>query len=62
MATRERSMGVAYSLLGAILLLGGLGYLLDVALETAPWLFIGGIVASVVIGFVLLGRQMRIRV
>jgi F0F1-type ATP synthase assembly protein I len=34
----------SYGIVGAILLLGGIGYLLDRWLGTVPWLFLAGVV------------------
>jgi ATP synthase protein I len=39
-----------YTLIGAILLLGGVGYLLDGWLETSPWMLVGGLLLGVVVG------------
>lgn len=52
----ERPMGVSYGLIGAILLLGGAGYLLDMLLGTGPWMLVGGLLLGVVIGFLELGK------
>jgi F0F1-type ATP synthase assembly protein I len=41
----------SYSLIGAILLLGGLGYFLDGRLETGPWLTVAGLFLGIVVGF-----------
>lgn len=43
--------GAAYSLIGGIILFGGIGYALDRWLETDPWLFVGGLIAGMVVGF-----------
>jgi F0F1-type ATP synthase assembly protein I len=43
--------GASYSLIGAILLLGGGGYLLDGKLGTKPWLAVGGLLLGIVVGF-----------
>jgi F0F1-type ATP synthase assembly protein I len=40
-----------YTLIGAILLLGGVGYGLDVWLETSPWLLLAGLLMGIVVGF-----------
>jgi F0F1-type ATP synthase assembly protein I len=44
----ERSMGVAYSVIGAAAL-GALGYALDEWLGTRPWLAIAGLVIGAAI-------------
>jgi len=36
----------SYGIVGAILLLGGLGYVLDRWLKTVPWFFLAGIVVG----------------
>jgi F0F1-type ATP synthase assembly protein I len=41
----------SYSLIGAILLLGGGGYLLDGWLGTNPWMTVGGLLLGIVVGF-----------
>jgi F0F1-type ATP synthase assembly protein I len=37
-------------MIGAILLLGGVGYALDVWMDTTPWLLLGGLVLGMIIG------------
>jgi F0F1-type ATP synthase assembly protein I len=49
-------IGASYTLIGAILLLGGLGYLADSWLGTEPWLLLLGLVLGLVIGFYELAR------
>jgi F0F1-type ATP synthase assembly protein I len=41
----------SYSLIGAVLLLGGLGYLLDKYLNTRPWLLLVGLFLGLTVGF-----------
>ena len=43
--------GASYTLIGAILLLGGLGYSLDGRLGTGPWLTVAGLFLGIVVGF-----------
>jgi F0F1-type ATP synthase assembly protein I len=43
--------GASYTLIGAILLLGGLGYFLDARLGTRPWLVVTGLLLGIVVGF-----------
>jgi F0F1-type ATP synthase assembly protein I len=43
--------GASYTLIGAILLLGGLGYFLDGRLGTRPWLVVTGLLLGIVVGF-----------
>jgi len=40
-----------YTLIGAILLLGGIGYALDAWLGTSPWCLLAGLLAGIVVGF-----------
>jgi F0F1-type ATP synthase assembly protein I len=46
-----RVAGAAYTLVGGILLLGGLGYWLDGRWNTAPWLLLTGLLLGIVVGF-----------
>jgi F0F1-type ATP synthase assembly protein I len=48
--------GASYSLIGAIVLLGGLGYVGDEWLGTGPWLLLGGLMLGIVVGFYELAR------
>lgn len=41
----------SYTLVGGIILLGGLGYFLDGRWGTAPWLLITGLAIGIVVGF-----------
>jgi F0F1-type ATP synthase assembly protein I len=50
-ARSGRAAGASYTLIGGILLLGGLGYVLDGRLGTQPWLLVGGLVLGIVVGF-----------
>jgi ATP synthase protein I len=43
--------GASYTLIGAILLLGGLGYLIDQWRGTSPWGLLGGLLLGLVVGF-----------
>jgi F0F1-type ATP synthase assembly protein I len=58
----ERTMGVAYSVIGAVVL-GAVGYGLDKWLGTRPWLAILGLVAGAVIALIglrtLMGDRAR---
>jgi F0F1-type ATP synthase assembly protein I len=42
--------GASYTLIGAILLLGGLGYAIDAWRGTAPWFLVGGLLLGIVVG------------
>ena len=48
--------GASYTLIGAIILLGGVGYALDRWLGTSPWFLLGGLIAGLVVGFYGLAR------
>ena len=48
--------GASYSLIGAILLLGGIGYFADGWLGTEPWLLVTGLLLGIVVGFYELAR------
>jgi ATP synthase protein I len=41
----------SYTLVGGIILLGGLGYALDGWLGTSPWLLLAGLALGIVVGF-----------
>jgi F0F1-type ATP synthase assembly protein I len=47
---------VSYTLIGAIMLLGGIGYALDEWQGTSPWFLFGGLVLGLVVGFYELAR------
>ena len=44
----------SYGLIGAIVLLGGVGYAVDAWLGTAPWFLVGGLILALIYGFVQL--------
>jgi F0F1-type ATP synthase assembly protein I len=46
----------SYTLIGAIVLLGGAGYGLDRWLGTTPWLLLGGLLLGLVVGFYELAK------
>ena len=41
----------SYTLIGAIILLGGLGYMVDLWRGTSPWFLFGGLVLGLIVGF-----------
>jgi len=43
--------GASYTLIGAIILLGGIGYALDRWLITSPWFLLGGLSLGLIVGF-----------
>jgi len=47
---------VSYTLIGAIVLLGGIGYALDEWLGTSPWFLFGGLVLGLIVGFYELAK------
>ena len=55
----ERTIFASYRLVGAILLFGASGYLLDKWLMTTPGLFVLGLLTGVTVGFLGLFRLMR---
>jgi F0F1-type ATP synthase assembly protein I len=46
----------SYTLIGAIILLGGIGYAVDAWWGTSPWCLLGGLVMALLVGFVDLAR------
>jgi F0F1-type ATP synthase assembly protein I len=49
----------SYALIGAILLLGGVGFAIDRWAGTSPWVLLVGLVAGILLGFVQLLRKVR---
>ncbi len=45
-----------YTLIGAILLLGGIGYAFDAWRGTSPWFLLGGLLLGIVVGFYELAK------
>jgi F0F1-type ATP synthase assembly protein I len=43
--------GAAYTLVGGILLLGGIGYAIDAWRGTSPWFLVGGLFLGILVGF-----------
>jgi len=46
----------SYTLIGAILLLGGIGYAVDRWRGTSPWFLLAGLVLGLTVGFYELAR------
>lgn len=46
----------SYSLIGALVLLGGLGYAVDSWRGTSPWFLLGGLILGLVVGFYELAK------
>jgi putative F0F1-ATPase subunit (Ca2+/Mg2+ transporter) len=49
-------IAASYTLVGAILLLGGIGYLVDRWRGTAPWFLLAGLLLGMVVGFYELAK------
>ena len=45
-----------YTLMGAIVMLGGIGYAVDAWRGTSPWFLLAGLLLGVVVGFVELAK------
>ena len=45
------AMAASYTLVGAIIVLGAIGYLIDRWRGTAPWFLLGGLTLGVIVGF-----------
>jgi F0F1-type ATP synthase assembly protein I len=45
-----------YTLIAAIVLLGGIGYALDAWLSTSPWFLLAGLLLGIIVGFVELAK------
>jgi F0F1-type ATP synthase assembly protein I len=50
------SASAGYTLIGAILLLGGGGYAIDSWLGTSPWFLLVGLLLGIVVGFYELAK------
>jgi F0F1-type ATP synthase assembly protein I len=48
--------GASYTLIGAIILLGGIGYAVDSWQGTTPWYLLGGLLLGIVVGFYELAK------
>jgi F0F1-type ATP synthase assembly protein I len=48
--------GAGYTLIGAIMLLGGIGYAIDTWRGTSPWFLLGGLLLGVVVGMYELAK------
>jgi F0F1-type ATP synthase assembly protein I len=46
----------SYTLIGAIILLGGIGYMVDRWQGTDPWFLLGGLLLGVIVGFYELAK------
>ena len=57
----EPTIFAAYGLLGAIVLFGAAGWLLDRALATSPWLLFCGLLSGLAVGFFALLKAVQRR-
>jgi F0F1-type ATP synthase assembly protein I len=48
--------GASYTLIGAIFLLGAVGYAVDRWLGTSPWFLLGGLLLGLIVGFYELAK------
>jgi F0F1-type ATP synthase assembly protein I len=48
--------GASYTLIGAIIVLGGIGYAIDAWCGTSPWFLVGGLLFGVAVGMWELSR------
>jgi F0F1-type ATP synthase assembly protein I len=48
--------GASYTLIGAIMLLGGIGYAVDLWRGTSPWFLMGGLLLGLIVGFYELAK------
>ena len=51
----------SYTMVGALILLGGIGYALDAWRGTSPWFLLGGLALGIVVGFYELIKTTRPR-
>jgi len=49
---------VGYTMIGAIILLGGIGYALDEWRGTSPWFLLGGLSLGLIVGFYELAKTL----
>ena len=50
------AVAAGYTLMGALALLGGIGYALDAWRGTSPWFLLAGLLLGIVVGFVELAK------
>jgi F0F1-type ATP synthase assembly protein I len=51
----------SYTLIGAIILLGGIGYAIDRWRGTSPWFLLGGLLLGIIVGFYELAKAVFIK-
>lgn len=49
--------GASYTLIGSIIVLGGIGYAIDRWQGTTPWFLLGGLLLGIVVGFYELAKS-----
>jgi len=49
---------VSYTLIGAIILLGGIGYAIDEWRGTSPWFLLSGLLLGLIVGFYELAKTL----
>jgi F0F1-type ATP synthase assembly protein I len=49
----------SYGLIGAVLLFGAIGFVLDRSLSTTPWCLLAGLLVGLFVGFLALLRSLR---
>ena len=54
----QPAIAASYTLVGAVVLCGGLGYLLDSRYGTAPWLATSGLAVGLTVGMYQLAKAM----
>ena len=52
------AMGASYTLIGAVLLLGGIGYLIDLWKDTSPIFLLAGLIIGIIVGFYEIAKLM----
>ena len=50
-AQSGRYAGASYTLIGGIILLGGIGYAVDSWQGTSPWFLLAGLTLGIIVGF-----------
>ncbi len=60
-AGRDRRPGAGYTLIGAIMLLGGIGYAIDAWRGTSPWFLLGGLLLGIVVGLYELAKTVFVK-
>jgi F0F1-type ATP synthase assembly protein I len=48
--------GASYTMIGALIVLGGIGYAVDDWRGTSPWFLVGGLLLGMIVGFYELAK------